>query len=437
MTNLVATASTGDQPTSQVSGRGTSDRDCAGDRDRRQQQERHSDAHAVRRLVQRLAGPVHARRRTHRGRCDGDRPRWATQARPPRTPPERVRAPRASSRSGAAANPRHPKRPRGPRGACRAEGRPDGPGRRSRRCPGIRGGVGRPERHRCDPGSSGYVTVYPAGGARPVVSNLNFDDRADRPQPGRRAAELGRQGVAVQRAGGHDRAAGRRRGLLQRGATDAAGAFGSLAPSRILDTRSGNGAPAAPSPQGDAVAVGQRTGRSALRRRLGGRAQRDRSWRRPPAVTSRCTRAAAPVPSCRTSTSPRGRLSPNLVIVPVGARRARKSQLFNGSGGTTHLLADVAGYFVAGSPTLSGAFATVAPDAGARHPQPQRGHHHQPGGARATVPLQVTGRGGVPSAGVGRGAQRDGGEPDARLRDRLAHRPGATRLRRTSTSCPG
>jgi len=39
---------------------------------------------------------------------------------------------------------------------------------------------------------------------------------------------------------------------------------------------------------------------------------------------------------------------PNLVIAPVGANG--KVALFNGSGGTIQLVADVAGYYLAGTP---------------------------------------------------------------------------------------
>ena len=41
-----------------------------------------------------------------------------------------------------------------------------------------------------------------------------------------------------------------------------------------------------------------------------------------------------------------GQNIPNLVIVPVGADG--KIQLFNGSGGTVQLIADVAGYILSG-----------------------------------------------------------------------------------------
>ena len=91
-----------------------------------------------------------------------------------------------------------------------------------------------------------------------------------------------------------------------------------------------------------------------------------------------------------------GQNIPNLVVVPVGADG--KIQLFNGSTGTVQLVADVTGYILGGTPTAAGAVAPLAParildtrtNLGATGPVPAQG----------TVSLQVTGKGGVPSAGV-------------------------------------
>jgi len=91
-----------------------------------------------------------------------------------------------------------------------------------------------------------------------------------------------------------------------------------------------------------------------------------------------------------------GQNIPNLVVVPVGADG--KIQLFNGSGGTVQLLADVTGYILGGTPTLPGAVASLSParimdtrtNLGVTGPVPSLG----------TVSLQVTGQGGVPASGV-------------------------------------
>src|SRR5665648_704862 len=50
---------------------------------------------------------------------------------------------------------------------------------------------------------------------------------------------------------------------------------------------------------------------------------------------------------------------PNLVIAPVGTNG--KVALYNGSTGTVQLVADVSGYYVAGAPSVAGAFGSLAP----------------------------------------------------------------------------
>jgi hypothetical protein len=84
---------------------------------------------------------------------------------------------------------------------------------------------------------------------------------------------------------------------------------------------------------------------------------------------------------------------PNLVIAPVGAGGV--IDLVNGSnGGTTHLIADVYGYFTAGTPASSGALATVSPS---RILDTRSGAPVAPG---ARVRLKVAGAGGLPVSGV-------------------------------------
>ena len=89
----------------------------------------------------------------------------------------------------------------------------------------------------------------------------------------------------------------------------------------------------------------------------------------------------------------RGETVPNLAVVPVGSDG--KIALFNGSTGATGLLVDVAGYFLAGSPTVPGAFVSVAP---ARVLDTRSGGG--PLAAMAVRSVQVAGAAGVPSSGV-------------------------------------
>ncbi|WP_270886577.1 hypothetical protein [Pedococcus sp. 5OH_020] len=93
----------------------------------------------------------------------------------------------------------------------------------------------------------------------------------------------------------------------------------------------------------------------------------------------------------------RGKTVPNLVIVPVGANG--DVDLFNGSSGTVQLLADVTGYFVAGSPSSGGAFGALTPS---RVLDTRSGTGASRGavGPGYSTTLTVEGHDGVPTSGV-------------------------------------
>ena len=80
---------------------------------------------------------------------------------------------------------------------------------------------------------------------------------------------------------------------------------------------------------------------------------------------------------------------PNLVTVKVGADG--KVALFNRSSGTTHLIADVTGYYVTGTPATPGAFQSLAP----KRLLDTRSTAALAGDA--TVPLLVRGTNGIPT----------------------------------------
>ncbi len=91
-----------------------------------------------------------------------------------------------------------------------------------------------------------------------------------------------------------------------------------------------------------------------------------------------------------------GQTVPNLVIVKVG--RDGKVALYNG-GGSTHLIADVGGWFGVGGEATGARYHAVAPS----RLLDTRVAIGAPGAtvaAGATLNLQVTGRGGVPATGV-------------------------------------
>lgn len=173
------------------------------------------------------------------------------------------------------------------------------------------------------------------------------------------------------------------------------GAFVSLTPKRILDTRSGLGA------------SGPVAGKATVRLQVAGRGGVPSSGVSAVVLNVTATRGLArghvrvfPDGASRPDVSnvnfASGETVANSVTVKVGSNG--KVALYNGSTKSVQLVADVAGYYVSGTPTAPGAFVSLAPsrivdtrrDVGARGPVD----------GRETVHVQVGGRGGVPSSGV-------------------------------------
>ena len=90
-----------------------------------------------------------------------------------------------------------------------------------------------------------------------------------------------------------------------------------------------------------------------------------------------------------------GQTIPNLVTVKLGTDG--KIDLRNNSAGSVHLIADVAGYYLAGTPTVPGAFVSLDP-ARLLDTRVGNGAPKAAVAANGTVDLQVTGRGGVPES---------------------------------------
>lgn len=245
------------------------------------------------------------------------------------------------------------------------------------------------------PTSSGYVTAYPAGGGRPVVSNLNFT--AGQTVPNLVVVPVSTDGKVSffnGQAGRTDLLADVA-GYFNSGTATAPGSFGSLAPRRILDTRSGNGAP-----------VGAVAPKATLSLKVTGSGGVPAGSVSAVIVnvtvvdpTSNGYVTVYPQGGSRPVVSNlnfvKGKTVPNLVIVPVSADG--KIAFFNGQAGTTHLLADVAGYFVSGTPTLSGAFATVEPSRILDTRSSNGTAGTSPIAPRSTLTLQVAGRATVPA----------------------------------------
>ena len=123
------------------------------------------------------------------------------------------------------------------------------------------------------------------------------------------------------------------------------GAVASLPPARILDTRIGQGA-SGPVPSTGSISV-QVTGQGGVPA-AGVSAVIVNVTVADPTAAGYITVWPSGAPRQQTSNLnfQAGQNIPNLVIVPVGADG--KIQLFNGSGGTVQLIADVAGYILGG-----------------------------------------------------------------------------------------
>ncbi|HEY6596313.1 MAG TPA: Ig-like domain-containing protein [Asanoa sp.] len=195
------------------------------------------------------------------------------------------------------------------------------------------------------PTAAGYLTVYPAGSSRPMVSNLNFV--AGQTIPNLTAVKTGTGGAVTLYNGssGTVHLTADIAGYYLSGTPTVAGAYGPLTPTRILDTRSGVGAPAATVPAGGSVTL-QVTGRGGVPVSGVGAA----------VLNVTVTQAAAagyltvyPAGSSRPTVSNlnfvAGQTISNLTAVKTGTGGA--VTLYNGSSGTVHLIADIAGYFVA------------------------------------------------------------------------------------------
>jgi PQQ-like domain/Bacterial Ig-like domain (group 3) len=248
-----------------------------------------------------------------------------------------------------------------------------------------------------DPTAAGYLTVYGDGVTRPGVSNLNFV--AGHPMPRQVITPVGASGKVdlYNGSSGTVQLFADVTGYYLSGTPTAAGAFGSLTPSRLLDTRSGVGALKA-SVAASGTARLQVAGR-------GGVPVSGVSAVVLNVTATAATRAGYLTVYADGSVRPgvsnlnfaAGQTVPNLVITRVGTNGL--VDLYNGSGGTVQLIADVSGYYLSGKPTVAGTFGSLIPS----RLLDTRIGLGAPKVAVATNGIgqfQVTGRGGVPLSNV-------------------------------------
>ena len=247
-----------------------------------------------------------------------------------------------------------------------------------------------------EPKGAGYVTVYPDLAARPTTSNLNFVPKQIVPTLVVVAMSNGRVRFYNGSAGSVQIIADVSGYFTGANLPSGQGAFGARTPLRLLDTRSGIGAPKATVLKGGSVAFTV-TGNGVP---LGVSAVVLNVTATGPTAGGFITAYphGGPIPTASNLNFLAGQIVPNLVVVPVGADG--RVSLFNGSAGTVHLLADISGYFLAGDPVSAGTLGALAP-VRLLDTRDGTGGLKAPLAPFASRTVSVRGRGGVPLAGTG------------------------------------
>jgi len=189
--------------------------------------------------------------------------------------------------------------------------------------------------------AGGYVTVYPNLTTAPTASNLNYSK--GQTIANLVVAQVGSDGKVDFYNGstGTTQLIADVEGYYIAGVPSASGAFGALPSSRLLDTRNTTGPVAA---RGTVhvmvagIAGVPATGVSAVVLNLTATEGAASGY-----ITAYATGTSQPAGSNLNFV--KGQTIPNLVVVPVGADGS--ITLYNGSTGTTQLIADLAGYFLA------------------------------------------------------------------------------------------
>ena len=256
------------------------------------------------------------------------------------------------------------------------------------------------------PTGNGYLTVFPAGATRPTASNLNFTTGKTVPNMVVVAVGSGGQ-VSIYNSSGSSHVI-----VDVLGWFPAVGAFTGVVPGRLLDSRtgfptvdgqfSGTGALNA---NGEQLLVA--AGRGGVPSAGVGAVALNVTVTSPVTngyLTVYPTGATRPTASNLNFVS--GQTVPNMVIVPLGS--GGQVSVFNGSGGSLHLIVDVLGWFPSGS-TFTGLTPTRLADTRIGSPTIDGKYsgyraitNQAPFSLDPTVfNVIVAGRGGVPATDVG------------------------------------
>ena len=247
------------------------------------------------------------------------------------------------------------------------------------------------------PDTFGFITAFPGGTTRPLASNVDFG--AGETVPNLSVVPVGADGTIsfYNGSGGNVHLVVDISGYYLGGTPAGAGALHPLTPARLLDTRIGTGAPQGFVAAGDTLSLAV-AGNGGVPASGVAAVVLNLTVTQPQApgfLTAYGAGTSQPLAS-NLNFQP-GQTVANLVVVPVGS--GGNVALFNGSSGGVHLVADVFGYILGGSPTAAGAMTSLTPT---RLLDTRNGTGIAAGqiAANGVAALQVTGHAGVPLTGV-------------------------------------
>lgn len=190
---------------------------------------------------------------------------------------------------------------------------------------------------------SGFINAYPNATRRPLASNVNF--RTERTVSNAATTQVGADGVVAL----YNASAGRVKvttdvvGWFKFGDADLPGGFTSLAPTRILDTADGLGAPKARVGAGKSVVLSV-AGVGGVPAGNVGAAVLNVTVTKPGAAGYLTVHpTGTPRPDVSTIHFAAGQTTPNLVTVKLGGG---KVTFYNGSTRSVDLTADIAGWYL-------------------------------------------------------------------------------------------
>ena len=210
--------------------------------------------------------------------------------------------------------------------------------------------------------ASGYLTAYPDLTTKPSTSTLGFT--TNQTIANFAIVPVGTNGnIDIYNGGpGTTDIIGDVAGYYLAGTPTDAGAFAPLAPQRLLDTRNGTGTAKGTVPAGGTITV-HLAGAGPTGNHIPTNISAVAINITVTNTTASGYLTAYPDLTTKPSTSTLGfttnQTIANFAIVPVGTNG--NIDIYNGGPGTTDIIGDVAGYYLAGTPTDAGAFAPLAP----------------------------------------------------------------------------